>query len=244
MAKAMRLSEEAVGAGAVHPTLLSLTALKRMQAGDNQGALPLLLRARELAPRHADLLNALGHLPDAAGPAARGGGSIRRCARQSRRSRCGSHLGRAHGAGRPERARRGARRIRTGAGAGPGSIRRAVAAGGAGGAARRRSQGARACHARAGDRSARPERRPSLSRRPRLQQKDISRRRTGRGGAVAAIQDLGPINRAFALSLAGDVLDGHGPGRRSLCRLCRSPSRSCATPMRASMARARKRAGA
>jgi tetratricopeptide (TPR) repeat protein len=60
MTKAMRLSEEAVGAGAVHPTLLSLTAFKRMHAGDNQGALPLLLRARELAPRHVDLLNGLG----------------------------------------------------------------------------------------------------------------------------------------------------------------------------------------
>src|ERR1700684_3674513 len=60
MSKAMRLSEEAVGMGAVHPTLLSLTAMKRMQAGDNEGALPLLLRARELAPQHADLLNALG----------------------------------------------------------------------------------------------------------------------------------------------------------------------------------------
>ena len=60
MAKAMRISEEAVGAGAVHPTLLSLTAMKRMQGGDNLGALPLLLSARELAPRHVDLLNALG----------------------------------------------------------------------------------------------------------------------------------------------------------------------------------------
>src|SRR3984957_5930524 len=60
MAKAMRLSEEAVGAGVVHPTLLSLTALKRMQAGDNEGALPLLLRAREMTPQHVDLLNALG----------------------------------------------------------------------------------------------------------------------------------------------------------------------------------------
>src|SRR5476649_873261 len=60
MAKAMQLSEEAVAAGAVHPTLLSLTALKRMHAGDNQGALPLLLRAREMTPQHVDLLNALG----------------------------------------------------------------------------------------------------------------------------------------------------------------------------------------
>lgn len=61
MPKAMRLSEAAVGAGAVHPTLLSLTAMKRMQAGDNESALPLLLRARELEPRHVDLLNALGN---------------------------------------------------------------------------------------------------------------------------------------------------------------------------------------
>jgi Flp pilus assembly protein TadD len=60
MASAMQLSEDAVAAGAVHPTLLSLTALKRMHAGDNQGALPLLLRAREMTPRHVDLLNALG----------------------------------------------------------------------------------------------------------------------------------------------------------------------------------------
>ncbi len=60
MPRAMRLSEEAVGAGVVHPTLLSLTALKRMQAGDNAGALPLLLRAREMTPQHVDLLNALG----------------------------------------------------------------------------------------------------------------------------------------------------------------------------------------
>ena len=66
MQKVMRISAEAVEAGAVHPTLLSLTAIARMQAGDNQGALPLLLQARELAPHHVDLLNALGRMPDAA----------------------------------------------------------------------------------------------------------------------------------------------------------------------------------
>src|ERR1700761_4960038 len=60
MAKAMRLSEEAVAAGAAHTTLLSVTALQSMQAGDNDAALPLLLRAREITPRHVDLLNALG----------------------------------------------------------------------------------------------------------------------------------------------------------------------------------------
>src|SRR5438874_3409316 len=60
MTKAMRLSEEAVGTGASHPTLLGLAGLKRMHARDNEGALPLLLRAREQTPRHVDLLNALG----------------------------------------------------------------------------------------------------------------------------------------------------------------------------------------
>jgi len=60
MAKAMGLAEEAIGAGADHPTLLGLAGLKRMHAGDNPGALPLLLRAREQTPHHVDLLNALG----------------------------------------------------------------------------------------------------------------------------------------------------------------------------------------
>jgi tetratricopeptide (TPR) repeat protein len=58
--KAMRLSDEAIARGASHPTLLGLAGLGRMHAGDNQGALPLLLRAREQTPRHVDLLNALG----------------------------------------------------------------------------------------------------------------------------------------------------------------------------------------
>jgi len=60
LAKAMRLSDDAVARGAGHPTLLGLAGLKRMHEGDNQGALPLLLRAREQTPRHVDLLNALG----------------------------------------------------------------------------------------------------------------------------------------------------------------------------------------
>src|SRR5438094_804347 len=60
MAGAMRLSEDAVGAGAEHPTLLGLAGLQRMHLGDNHNALPLLLRARQQTPRHVDLLNALG----------------------------------------------------------------------------------------------------------------------------------------------------------------------------------------
>src|SRR5690242_5595863 len=58
--KAMGLSDEAVARGAAHPTLLGLAGLKRMHAGDNQAALPLLLKAREQTPRHVDLLYALG----------------------------------------------------------------------------------------------------------------------------------------------------------------------------------------
>lgn len=58
--RAMGLAADAVGGGASHPTLLGLAGLGRMHAGDNQGALPLLLRAREQTPRHVDLLNALG----------------------------------------------------------------------------------------------------------------------------------------------------------------------------------------
>jgi tetratricopeptide (TPR) repeat protein len=58
--RAMGLAADAVGRGASHPTLLGLAGLKHMHAGDNQGALPLLLRAREQTPRHVDLLNALG----------------------------------------------------------------------------------------------------------------------------------------------------------------------------------------
>jgi tetratricopeptide (TPR) repeat protein len=58
--RAMSLAADAVGSGASHPTLLGLAGLGRMHAGDNAGALPLLLKAREQTPRHVDLLNALG----------------------------------------------------------------------------------------------------------------------------------------------------------------------------------------
>lgn len=60
MSKAEALSETAVGQGAEHPTLLSLAALGRMRSGANDSALPLLLRARQQIPGHADLLYALG----------------------------------------------------------------------------------------------------------------------------------------------------------------------------------------
>ncbi len=58
--RAMGLAADAVGGGACHPTLLGLAGLGRMHAGDNRDALPLLLKAREQTPCHVDLLNALG----------------------------------------------------------------------------------------------------------------------------------------------------------------------------------------
>ena len=60
LSKAMRLSDDAVAAGVSHPTVLGLAGLKRLYAGDNQGALTLLLKAREQTPKHVDLLYALG----------------------------------------------------------------------------------------------------------------------------------------------------------------------------------------
>src|SRR3982751_952490 len=58
--KAMQLSEDAVRAGANHPPFLGLAGRGRMQAGDNHNALPLLQRARQQTPKHVDLLYALG----------------------------------------------------------------------------------------------------------------------------------------------------------------------------------------
>ncbi|MGH6869888.1 MAG: sulfotransferase [Rhizomicrobium sp.] len=58
--RALRLAEEATSRGLEHPNLLTLAGHRRMQAGDAANALVLLTRARALAPRSADVLNALG----------------------------------------------------------------------------------------------------------------------------------------------------------------------------------------
>jgi tetratricopeptide (TPR) repeat protein len=58
--RALRIAEEATSQGLEHPNLLTLAAHRRMQAGDSESALTLLTRARELAPRSVDVLNALG----------------------------------------------------------------------------------------------------------------------------------------------------------------------------------------
>jgi len=200
----MLLSEEAVGAGAVHPTLLSLTAMKRMQAGDNESALPLLLRARELEPRHVDLLNALGNCQarlnrprealeafDAALALAPGDKRL--------------HLGRAlvlEDLSALDAARAGFEKVLA---LDPHSAaalsRLAVLAQQRGDAKAARELATRALNIDPQDAVA-----AIAFAQAALQQKDIPAAEQ----AVAALSrhpGLGPVNRAFALSLAGDVLD-------------------------------------
>lgn len=205
MARAMRLSEEAVGAGAVHPTLLSLTAMKRMQAGDNAGALPLLLRARELAPRHTDLLNALGTCLARLGQprqAVEAFDTALGIAPQQMRL----HLGRAmalEDLSELDAARAGFEQVLALDPAASGALSRlAVLAVQRGDAAGARELATRALAIDPRDGAA-----AIAFAQAALQQKDISAAEQ----TVAALsrhENLGPVNRAFALSLAGDVLDG------------------------------------
>jgi tetratricopeptide (TPR) repeat protein len=58
--RALRIADEATSQGLEHPNLLTLAAHRRIQMGDNESALKLLTRAREIAPRSVDVLNALG----------------------------------------------------------------------------------------------------------------------------------------------------------------------------------------
>jgi tetratricopeptide (TPR) repeat protein len=59
-ARALRIADEATSQGLEHPNLLTLAAHRRMQMGENEAALTLLARARALAPRSVDVLNAQG----------------------------------------------------------------------------------------------------------------------------------------------------------------------------------------
>ena len=60
MAKAMRLSDEAVGRGFEHPNLLVLAAHYQLNTSAPARAVELASRAREVAPRSVDVLNVLG----------------------------------------------------------------------------------------------------------------------------------------------------------------------------------------
>jgi tetratricopeptide (TPR) repeat protein len=59
-ARAMQLGEEATRRGIEHPNLLVLAAYRVLDRGAGDEALAMLTRARELAPRSVDVLNALG----------------------------------------------------------------------------------------------------------------------------------------------------------------------------------------
>jgi tetratricopeptide (TPR) repeat protein len=58
--RALRIADEAVARGQEHPNLLTLSAHRRMQAGENEAALTLLTRARGMSPRSVDILSAQG----------------------------------------------------------------------------------------------------------------------------------------------------------------------------------------
>jgi len=204
MARAMRLSEEAVGAGAVHPTLLSLTALKRMQAGDNEAALHLLLRARPLAPMHVDLLNALGTCQARLGhqrEAVEAFDAAITLAPQDPRL----HLGRAlalEDLSELDAARAGFEKVVALDPSQSAALSRlAVLAVQRADAAKARELATRALTIDPRDQAA-----AIAFAQAALQQKDIPAAEQ----ALAALSrnpDLGSVNRAFAISLAGDVLD-------------------------------------
>jgi tetratricopeptide (TPR) repeat protein len=58
--RAFALADDALAKGVEHPRLLGLAAQKRLRGGDAEGAYPILMRARELDGRNADILNDLG----------------------------------------------------------------------------------------------------------------------------------------------------------------------------------------
>jgi Flp pilus assembly protein TadD len=204
LTKAMRLSGEAIAHGASHPTLLGLAGLGRMHAGDNHGALPLLLSAREQAPRHVDLLNALGECFSRLGrsqEAVEVFDSALKIAPDTR-----LHFGRAL-ALEDLRALDAARA----------ALEQVVALDPAHGEALGRLA---LLAVQRGDReAARALAERALAINPQdatarialahaaLEQKDMA---AAEAQVSALVQDskLGPVNRAYAMSLAGDILDG------------------------------------
>jgi tetratricopeptide (TPR) repeat protein len=60
VAGAMKLSEQAVSQGLEEPNLLVLAGQERMRLGRPEAALPLLVRARQMAPTSIETLNGLG----------------------------------------------------------------------------------------------------------------------------------------------------------------------------------------
>ena len=201
--KAMGLAEDAVGAGADHPNLLGLAGLRRMHLGDNHNALPLLLRAREQTPRHVDLLNALGEClvrlgrPRDAVEAFDAALAVAPDARL--------HFGRAmalEDLSELDAARAAFEQVLALDPAHSEALSRlAVLAGQRGDVKRARDLAARALAVDPRDAAARIALASAA-----LQEKDMA---TAEIQVSALVQDpsLGPVNRAIAFGLAGDILD-------------------------------------
>jgi Flp pilus assembly protein TadD len=201
--KAMGLAADAVERGASHATLLGLAGLKHMHAGDNQKALPLLSRAREQTPHHVDLLNALGECFSRLGRSREAVEVFDSALQVAPEPRL--HFGRAlalEDLSELDAARIGFEQVLVLDPAHCAALSRlAVLA-----------------MQRADIKSARDLARRALAINPReptarialasaaLQEQDLA---TAEEQVSALVQDrtLGPVNRAFALSLAGDILD-------------------------------------
>jgi tetratricopeptide (TPR) repeat protein len=206
MKRAMQLSEDAVSAGVVHPTVLSLTALKKMHAGDNAGALPLLLRARELSPRHVDLLNALGECLSRLGRPREAVEAFDAAIAVTPDARL--HFGRAlvlEDLSELDAARAGFEQaVALDPAHAEALARLALLAVQRGDAVRARDLAARSLAINPKSGTAR-----IAAANAALDLKDLA---SAEGHIVALMQgpDLGPINQAFGHSLAGDILDAQG----------------------------------
>lgn len=204
LVKAMRLSDEAIARGAGHPTLLGLAGLKRMHAGDNQEALPLLQRAREQTPRHVDLLNALGECFSRLGRSREAVEVFNSALKIAPDIRL--HFGRAlalEDLGALDAARAGLERVVAldpAHGEALGRLALLAVQRGDTGAARALAERALAINPQ--DATARIALAHAA-----LEQKDMA---AAERQVSALVQDskLGPVNRAYAMSLAGDILDG------------------------------------
>lgn len=201
--KAMGLAKDAVGRGAGHPTLLGLAGLGHMHAGDNQNALPLLLRARELTPQHVDLLNALGECFSRLGRSREAVEAFDSALKLAPDPRL--HFGRAlalEDLSELDAARAGFEQVLALNPAHAEALSRlAVLAGQRGDTRGARDLAAKALAIDPRD----PAARIALAG-AALQEKDMP---VAEMQVSALLQDpgLGPVNRAFALSLAGDILD-------------------------------------
>lgn len=201
--KAMGLAADAVGRGAGHPTLLGLAGLKYLHAGENQNALPLLLRAREQTPQHVDLLNALGECFSRLGRSREAVEVFDSALKLASDPRL--HFGRAlalEDLSELDAARAGFEQVLALNPAHSEALSRlAVLAGQRGDTKSARKLAAKALAIDPRDAAARIALAGAA-----LQEKDMP---TAEIQVSALLQDpaLGPVNRAFALSLAGDILD-------------------------------------